>query len=168
MIKVTLDDVMGTDLSPVMECSVCGNLKLYPSQFYKKSSARGGFCKHCKDCHKETSKRNRKDRHSNDPFREKHYNLKSSANYQGVEYSLDAEYLKSIWTGRCSIFGLDIHLKTGCRSDPYHAEVDKIIPKYGYVKGNVQWVSHRANRLKDNATIDELEKVLENMRKHLL
>jgi len=125
-ITVTLDDVMGTNIDVVKDCSICGAQKPYPSGFYKKSSSRGGYCKHCKDCHKETSKMNRTDRHSNDPFREKHYNLKSSANYQGVEYNLDAEYIKSLWTGKCAIFGREIHLKTGFRTDPYHAEVDKI------------------------------------------
>ena len=165
-LSVTLDDVMGTDIDPVKKCSMCGLEKPYPSGFYKKSYSRGGYCKHCKDCHKSTSKKNRSSRHMDDPFREKHYNLKSSANYQGVKYDLDAEYLKSIWTGKCAIFGRDIHMKVGNRTDPYHAEIDKIFPELGYVKGNVQWVCHRANRIKDNATIDELEMVLSSMKRY--
>jgi hypothetical protein len=36
--------------------------------------------------------------------------------------------------------------------------VDRIIPEKGYVKGNVQVISHKANTMKNNASIAELIK----------
>lgn len=42
--------------------------------------------------------------------------------------------------------------------------LDKIVDKLGYVKGNVQVISYRANTLKNNATIAELEKVLDYLK----
>lgn len=149
------------------KCSACGELKQFPNSFYKKSGSRSGYSSHCKECHKKASLKNRNDRYENDPFREKHYNLKSSANYQGIPYDLDKYYLESIWTGKCAIFGTDIFIKTDRKKSREHAEVDKINPQLGYVRGNVQWASHRANRLKDNATIEELEMVLNNMKENL-
>lgn len=38
--------------------------------------------------------------------------------------------------------------------------LDRVDPTKGYVKGNIAVMSHRANRLKDNATIEELRAVI--------
>lgn len=38
--------------------------------------------------------------------------------------------------------------------------LDRIVPSSGYVPGNVRWISHRANRLKSDATLQELEKLV--------
>ena len=34
--------------------------------------------------------------------------------------------------------------------------LDKIIPKFGYVRGNVHVISFKANTMKSNGTLDEL------------
>lgn len=38
--------------------------------------------------------------------------------------------------------------------------LDRIVPEYGYVRSNLRVISHRANMLKSNASIDELRHVL--------
>jgi hypothetical protein len=50
--------------------------------------------------------------------------------------------------------------------DPAKASIDKLIPELGYVPGNVFIVSWRANNLKSNSTIEELEKVLDYMKRN--
>lgn len=45
--------------------------------------------------------------------------------------------------------------------------VDKIVPSLGYVKGNVQVVSNRANMMKTDATIDNIRSLLNYMEKNL-
>lgn len=52
--------------------------------------------------------------------------------------------------------------KVGYR--PNAPSVDRIRPELGYVKGNVRVISSRANLLKNNAEIWELEKVLEDLK----
>ena len=42
--------------------------------------------------------------------------------------------------------------------------IDRKINELGYVKGNVFVISGRANRLKADATVDELEKILQYMK----
>ena len=39
------------------------------------------------------------------------------------------------------------------------ASIDRIDPKLGYIKGNIQIISYRANWLKSNATLSEIEKI---------
>ena len=41
---------------------------------------------------------------------------------------------------------------------------DRIDPTKGYIKGNIQVISNKANRIKSNASISDLEKVLEFMK----
>ena len=48
--------------------------------------------------------------------------------------------------------------KNGCRDD--WASLDRMIPDIGYVKGNVHIISHRTNRLKNNATLQEMEQIV--------
>ena len=48
---------------------------------------------------------------------------------------------------------------------PSAPSLDRIIPKLGYVKGNVRVISARANLLKNDATISELELVLQDLKK---
>lgn len=47
------------------------------------------------------------------------------------------------------------------------AELDRLVPSKGYVKGNVRWISRRANRIKSDATIDELKKILKYMEEQI-
>jgi hypothetical protein len=42
-------------------------------------------------------------------------------------------------------------LKTG------NTSIDRINPKLGYVEGNIQIISHKANRMKSNASVEELK-----------
>ena len=48
---------------------------------------------------------------------------------------------------------------------PNAPSLDRIIPALGYTKGNVRVISARANLLKNDATISELELVLEDLKK---
>jgi hypothetical protein len=60
----------------------------------------------------------------------------------------------------CPVFGtvLDYEFKDG-KLAPNSASLDRRIPELGYVKGNVEIISWRANRIKTNASPEELLKV---------
>ena len=45
--------------------------------------------------------------------------------------------------------------------------LDRIHPEKGYVKGNIQVISYRANAIKQNASIEELELLTSNLRRIL-
>lgn len=88
-------------------------------------------------------------------------NIKFRAKDQGVEFDLVATDL--VVPSHCPVLG--IALKAGSKTHvDCSPSVDRIDPKGGYVRGNVAVISYRANRLKCDATIEELEKVIEYLR----
>lgn len=60
----------------------------------------------------------------------------------------------------CPVLGirLDWHDKRG--GSPNSPSLDRIIPSLGYIPGNVQCISKRANCIKSDATADEIRRVL--------
>lgn len=97
-----------------------------------------------------------------DPFRYAHRTKRSHAKKIDVEYDLDSEYLREIWPEECPVFGTELPLpgQPMAVNRQYGAQLDRIDPTLGYIKGNVAWISGRANRIKYNATIEELEKLV--------
>jgi len=59
----------------------------------------------------------------------------------------------------CPVLGITLQVNTVHAKDNSYS-LDRIIPELGYVKGNVEVISHKANSIKNNASIEELEKVL--------
>lgn len=64
----------------------------------------------------------------------------------------------------CPVFGWKLDIGDGASQDA-SPSMDKLVPSKGYVKGNVWVISHLANRIKNNATLDQLEAVTAALRK---
>ncbi len=59
----------------------------------------------------------------------------------------------------CPVLGIPLQSNTDyAKYNSY--SIDRIIPELGYVKGNVCIISYKANTIKNNATLEELEKVV--------
>lgn len=63
--------------------------------------------------------------------------------------------------GDRQIWGLGAYL------GPESPTLDKIIPALGYVPGNVWVISHRANTIKSDASLEELKTLTANLEKKL-
>lgn len=75
------------------------------------------------------------------------------ARKQGIPFDLTAEDI--IIPKTCPVFGIPLfHGTKGFHENS--PSIDKIIPEKGYVKGNVVVISFKANRMKQNATTQEL------------
>lgn len=89
------------------------------------------------------------------------------AKEQNVPHNIDIDYLMSIFPkdSKCPVFktkfswGLDFVSNKDGMKERIAPSVDKIIPKKGYVKGNVAFISIKANGIKSDATPKEVIKV---------
>jgi len=73
------------------------------------------------------------------------HDAKQRATKYGKPIDVDFEYLYELLDFKCAISQLPINMVKG---DLDVASLDCIIPKLGYIRGNVQWVSWRVNRAK--------------------
>lgn len=81
----------------------------------------------------------------------------------GVAFDIKAEDLEL--PTFCPVLGIPLVFNHGARGYfPDSPSLDRINPSLGYTKGNVRVISARANLLKNDASIDELTKVLEDLR----
>ena len=83
--------------------------------------------------------------------------LRSAAKERAIlcQVPFDLEVTDIVIPTHCPVLGVE--LKSG--NPDTRPELDRIVPERGYVKGNVCVISGRANRIKWNATLDELEAV---------
>ncbi len=63
---------------------------------------------------------------------------------------------------KCPILGIRLKVNAGVVS-PGSPSLDRLDPARGYVPGNVEVISHRANRIKGDASLAELKKLVEWM-----
>lgn len=82
--------------------------------------------------------------------------------------ALSIEYYKSLLVTHCPLLGIELTYDTYTGPIPQnYASLDKIDPTKGYVPGNVQILSFRANSLKADATVEELELLIKNWKTNL-
>lgn len=65
---------------------------------------------------------------------------------------------------KCPILGTELSRGAG---KPAHSSpsLDRLVPEKGYVRGNIQVISHLANSMKQNATPDQLKRFAEWVRR---
>lgn len=137
------------------KCNIC-KVEKPLHQFHKNCSTPDGLDKRCKPCRKSEART----LYQKDPFITLARLKKSECKKKGIPYDLDADYLRSIWTGECPITGDQITIGNSGMGSSKSGHLDRIIPNLGYVKGNVEYISGRMNRIKYDATIEELEKII--------
>lgn len=172
-------------------CSKCG--RELPLEAFNKGNAKFGKSTKCRECeHKiqnTAEKRARRNelrqrrrgvtayvKHSNevDKIRRitnensfKLYLLRSAkqrAKQKGLPFNIDTSDIEL--PKKCPLLGISLKVHDNIAGwDSY--TIDRIIPSLGYVKGNVWVISKRANTLKGDASIEELELLVNNLKKKL-
>lgn len=83
---------------------------------------------------------------------------------RGIPFNLDKDDI--VIPTHCPALGIPlIH-----GSKPFHdnsPSIDRLIPSKGYVKGNVRVISFRANKMKQDGTLEEIEKLAAWLRREL-
>jgi hypothetical protein len=87
---------------------------------------------------------------------------KRRAKVKRLEFNIDKEDI--VIPEVCPVLGLKLVRGTG-KTHACSPSLDRIDPSKGYVKGNVRVISYRANQLKSDATLEELELILSDARR---
>lgn len=142
------------------KCKIC-EIEKELSKFHKAKTNKFGVHAICKICRKSVARKE----YEEDPFKTLLRLKKSECKRRNIPFDLDYAYLKSLWTGVCPISGEEITIGNSGMGSHKSAHLDRVLPDRGYVKGNVAYISGRCNRIKYNASIEELEKIVEWMKK---
>lgn len=90
---------------------------------------------------------------------------KQRARRGGLPFNIDASDVAI--PEFCPVLGLKLVPLSGKRTNATPS-LDRIDPSKGYVKGNVWVISWRANRLKNDATLEELRQIVAGIERRLL
>lgn len=83
--------------------------------------------------------------------------IKKRAEKSGIPFNIEVSDV--VAPEFCPVLGIRLQRLPGLEMRDEAPSVDRLIPELGYVKGNVIVISFRANRIKNDATIEELQKV---------
>ena len=147
-----------------IERRICPNCtRSFPasSAFFRINSRTGIATGKCKKC---TSKKGtvQEQERKNDPRITALRYIKRNAKLRGLEFNITPDDL--IIPDFCPILGIKLYWTKGIATNSTPS-IDRIDPSKGYIKGNVQVISMRANTLKNNATVEELELILKFIKK---
>lgn len=80
---------------------------------------------------------------------------KNRAKQKGLPFNITADDIEVVKF--CPYLGIELKQNLDAKGPAFSSPtIDRIVPEKGYVKGNVQLISHKANAMKYNASIGEL------------
>lgn len=97
----------------------------------------------------------------------KHYWLskRMESKKLGLPFDLPESLFHNI-PAKCPVLGIPLFYTDNARTDNTPS-LDRVIPEMGYVLGNVNWISLRANRLKSDASLKDIEAIRTYIKKHV-
>lgn len=90
---------------------------------------------------------------------------RSRAKRNGIEFDIEMEDME--WPEKCPVLDLDLKYLPSGKGPGIRTlntpSIDRVNNNSGYVKGNVQVISWRANKLKQDGTLDEFKRIVDWM-----
>lgn len=164
------------------KCKLCKSLE----DFHKDSGSKDGLYRWCKSCKREYDINYRQSEKIQALYKSKEYrdrkmeykkwrdktdpriqifnSAKARAKKYEIPFNLEVEDIEL--REYCPLLGIKLERKPygkGGSFQPNSPSLDKIIPELGYVKGNIEIISMKANIMKSNATINELKTFADNI-----
>lgn len=147
-------------------CEVCGGPVSRRTKY--------GICWQTQDCRLELKRRSRREHgeparvrqkspkaaqyqanwRARDPLARTFERARRRAAEKGIPFSLKRSDIPPV-PERCPILGIKLE-QARKKASPNSPALDRIRPERGYIPGNVQWLSHRANIMKNDAGPEEL------------
>lgn len=139
----------------------CTDCVLYCREYYLNNKERE-IARAKKSLYKDRDKTNKykKELRKRNPLSIMLQGARNRSKKYGLPFNLTLEDLQSEYQDVCPVLGINICVNTGHVKEN-SITLDRIVPELGYVKGNIAIISHKANTIKNNATVAELERVLQ-------
>lgn len=147
------------ELPPRKTCPMC-DVEKPSSEFHLNRYSWDGLSSYCKPCRKR-SRNSVLDQAANKRWRQRNpkqimlLNSASRSRRKGIPFAMTVEDFDIPAT--CPVLG--IPLESASKRHDGSPTIDRIINDLGYVKGNIIVISWRANRIKSDATLDELRAI---------
>ena len=122
-------------------------------KYYKDHDASKAYSKKRYDENRDKILLQRRIRHKKDPINKMINDARYRAKKNSIPFNITKDDISI--PKLCPILGISISVSDGSNK-PWSPTIDKIDPKLGYVKGNVQVICHKANMMKSDATKEEL------------
>lgn len=114
---------------------------------------------------KQYQKEKRLRKENKNPIKTMLLDARASAKKRGIEFSLPIYTTTLTIPETCPVLGIPLYRCRGkFGGGPNSPSIDRIDNTKGYVEGNVRIISRRANCLKSDSTLDELERIVLYMR----
>ena len=154
-----------------MKTKICSKCELEKQLEYFSKSKRGllGLRSNCKDCDKIRCRKWKKDNPNNikatndkrnnerrsNPSKAMLDRAKRRSVKQGINFDLEESDLQIPLI--CPVLNKEMLVSDSKVPNRYSPSLDKIKPELGYVKGNIQVISYKANTMKSDASGEELQ-----------
>ena len=153
----------------------CPQCKTTTDDYYYSKGRRDSMCKPCRKAYRKEEKRQYTaqyiaENHEEQLTRQRTWDAKNPelklwygarrrAEANGAPFTIKVTDI--IIPQVCPVFNVPLQKNT-----EHAPSIDRFIPELGYVPGNVYVISRKANRMKSNGTLTEMEMVLEWMKSH--
>jgi len=118
------------------------------------------YVKRNKDAVRSRERVQDKERRRKDPRKTMVDNARRRAKLKGLAFDITFEDI--VIPNVCPVLGIPLYVTTG-HPKANSPSLDKYIPSKGYIKGNIHIISQRANLMKNDATTEEVIKLMEWM-----
>jgi hypothetical protein len=134
----------------MFRCAKCAAVKP-AAGFYKRDN--GKPASYCRTCCLSNNRRYYRD----DPARSLLKSVKQGAKKRGIQVAITEADIRI--PGVCPVLGIPLRIAEG-RMDDNSPSVDRLDSSRGYTPDNINIISWRANRLKNDASLAELEAIV--------
>ena len=114
---------------------------------------------YCRECEKKRFK----EAYKKDPIPQMLSNSKIRAKAKKLPHNITSDDIREVWPkdNICPVLKkpFEMGFKSG-KTKSMAPSLDKIIPSKGYTKGNIVVISDIVNRLKSDATLEDLKKII--------
>lgn len=148
-------------------CPTCDIDFIWKGSISHFNRAKNHYCsRNCQNVKHGLARKNKKNNKQNDRY-QMWCHARKRALKNGLEIDIEPNDIPNI-PSICPVLGIEIKRNIKDNSNTHgpsdnSPSLDRIDTSKGYVKGNIRIISNRANRIKSDASFDEIEKIYKDL-----